>query len=94
MVTLMGGLWFAWLYIEWRENLWVPIWLHILMNFAWGLFDVSDNAMGGMGANVFRIMTIVITIVVTSRFNRKHDRFRINRKNLLINSKPSSETHT
>ena len=37
------------------------------MNFYWGGFDMADNAAGGLWANVFRIMTIVITVVVTNR---------------------------
>ncbi|MEZ5031153.1 MAG: CPBP family intramembrane glutamic endopeptidase [Saprospiraceae bacterium] len=31
-VTAMGGMWFAWLYIEWDRNLWVPLFMHMLMN--------------------------------------------------------------
>lgn len=32
LVTSIGAIWFAWLYIECNNNLWVPIFLHVLMN--------------------------------------------------------------
>ncbi|HKK75031.1 MAG TPA: type II CAAX endopeptidase family protein [Saprospiraceae bacterium] len=66
-VTFLGSFWFAWLYVSWDRNLWVPIFFHFLMNFHWGLFDMSENAMGGLWANVFRIVTIVLSIVLSLR---------------------------
>ena len=53
-VTAAGAIGFSILYKEWGWNLWVVIFLHALMNFYWMAFDVSDNAAGGMWANVFR----------------------------------------
>ena len=80
-VTSLGAIWFAWLYIEWNNNLWVPIFLHILMNLSWGLFEVSSNALGGFSTNLFRVITIALTIIVTIKYNKKNG-LRINRKNL------------
>lgn len=84
-VTSIGAIWFGWLYIEWNNNLWVPISLHILMNLSWGLFEVSSNALGGFYTNLFRIITITLTIIITIRHNKKNG-LRINRKNLIINN--------
>lgn len=86
IATFIGSAWFAWLFIEWKENLWIPIFLHIFMNLSWTLFNVSDNAMGGTYTNVFRIITIVLTVIATIQFNKRKDRFRINAKNLFINN--------
>ncbi|KAF0197762.1 MAG: CAAX amino terminal protease [Bacteroidetes bacterium] len=83
-ITSIGGIWFAWLYIEWNNNLWVPIFLHILMNISWGLFEVSNNALGGFYTNLFRIITITLTIIITIKYNQKNG-LRINSKNLIIN---------
>ena len=83
-LTSIGGIWFAWLYIEWNNNLWVPIFLHILMNISWGLFEVSNNALGGFYTNLFRIITITLTILITIKYNQKNG-LRINSKNLIIN---------
>jgi len=81
IVTAMGALWFAWLYIEWNENLWIPIFLHGFMNLSWGLFEVSQNALGGWYTNFFRMITIAVSIVVTIRYHRKCG-LRIRRRTL------------
>lgn len=64
-ITFFGALLFGWLYVEWRYNLWVPIFLHLFMNLAWMVFAVSDNALGGIYANIFRALTITLAIVLT-----------------------------
>lgn len=61
LVTAMGAVWFAWLYIEWNNNLWLPVFLQILMNFSWTLFDMSSNAIGDVFPNLFRMITIALT---------------------------------
>jgi membrane protease YdiL (CAAX protease family) len=70
--TFLGAIWFAWLYVEWDYNLWVPIFLHLLMNLAWMMFSVADNAFGGSYANIFRIATIALTVGLTIWFKRKN----------------------
>lgn len=65
--TAAGAAWFSWLYKEWEWNLWLVVFLHAFMNFSWMLFDMADNAAGGLWANVFRITTIVISVVWTKR---------------------------
>ncbi len=86
-ITAMGALWFAWLYIEWNKNLWVPIFLHALMNLSWILFEISSTALGGWYENIFRILTIALTVIITIRFRKKQGFFRINRNNLFFNPK-------
>lgn len=85
LVTFIGSAWFAWLFIEWDENLWIPIFLHILMNLSWTLFNVSENALGGVYTNVFRIITIILTVIATILYNNRKDKYRVNGNNLLIN---------
>lgn len=65
MTTFMGAILFAWVYSEWKFNLWVPIFMHLFMNFSWMLFDVSDNALGNTWGNVFRYSTIALAIIFT-----------------------------
>jgi uncharacterized protein len=84
-VTFIGALWFAWLYIEWNDNLWVPIWMHILMNLSWALFDVSSNALGGFEANIFRVVTIALSVIITIAYCKRRKLFRINKNNLFVN---------
>ncbi len=85
IVTLLGGAWYAWLLIEWKENIWLPIGLHVLMNLSWALFDISDTALGGLSANIFRAVTIALSILITIYFSKKTGGLKINRNNLLVN---------
>jgi hypothetical protein len=70
-ITAIGAIWFSWLYIEWENNLWVPIFIHTFMNLSWVLFEVSDNAMGGIYTNLFRSITIALSIIITIRYHKK-----------------------
>ena len=87
VVTALGAVWFAWLYVEWHYNLWVPIFLHTFMNLSWILFEVSDNALGGVYSNLFRALTITLTIVITIKYHRQRG-LLINKSNLLANTNP------
>lgn len=85
ITTFMGAILFAWVYVEWQYNLWVPIFLHILMNLFWMLFSVSDNAFGGGYANIFRMITIAMVILLTVVPKvRRGQKVEINRKTLLM----------
>ena len=82
-VTLLGGLLYSWLYVEWNFNLWVPICMHFFMNLAWFVFDISSNALGGIGANAFRFLSVALIIVLTIRFAKKRGFFYISKSNLI-----------
>ncbi len=84
-VTFLGAAWFAWLFIEWDENLWIPIFLHTFMNLSWILFDVSHNALGGLYSNIFRVITIAVSITLTVLYQKGRSGLVINRKNLWVN---------
>ncbi len=86
-VTAMGGMWFAWLYIEWNDNLWISIFLHLFMNAWWIIFEIADNAAGGWYANIFRVLTIAASIVITIRMRKKEGGFRITKDKLWVNKK-------
>lgn len=64
-VTLLGAVLFAWVYVEWNYNLWAPIFLHLLMNLFWAVFNGGDNALGGLTSNVFRTITLILIITLT-----------------------------
>ncbi len=84
LVTFFGAILFAWLYVEWDYNLWVPIFLHALMNMAWYLFEMDETALGGILPNVFRGLTITLAIVFTIFYKRKHNRELAITRNTLI----------
>lgn len=83
-VTAIGAAWFAWLYVEWENNLWVPIFLHIFMNFSWIFFEVGSDALGGILINIFRAVTIALTILITIFYHKKNG-LKIKKSNLLTN---------
>ena len=88
-VTFIGSVWNGWLYIEHNDNLWIPIWLHIFMNMSWSIFQTDvPGAIGNNITNLFRIITIVITVVYTIRFSKKNG-FKINKKKLWKNKPPA-----
>ncbi|UXE67216.1 MAG: CPBP family intramembrane metalloprotease [Chryseotalea sp. WA131a] len=94
-VTFFGGLWFAWLYAEWDYNLWISIGVHFLMNAYWYIFDVAHNALGGTTANVFRLMTILLSVYITIRHSRtRNNKMAINWTNLIINKNPNETLFT
>lgn len=83
LITFLGGILYAWVYVEWHYNLWVPIFLHLLMNLSWGMFSVADNALGGTYANIFRGITILLIIGLTIGYKLKRkESFRVNKRTL------------
>lgn len=87
MVTAIGSLWFNWLYVEWNYNLWVPIGFHFLMNFYWGVLDMSNNALGGLEANLYHGLTIALSIILTIYWKKRQNLTKVlTRKKLLVHT--------
>jgi len=85
ITTFLGAIFFAWLFVEWDYNLWVPIFLHTLMNLSWDLFNISDNALGNINSNIFRGLTIALAIILTILYKRKYgQKLAINRNTLFM----------
>ncbi len=83
LTTFLGAILFAWAYVEWKDNLWVPIFLHFFMNLFWMLFSAGDDALGGIWSNVFRVLTIVLIIVGTIVYKRRKGlKLAVNRSNI------------
>ncbi len=71
-ITFLGSIFFAWLFVEWDYNLWIPIGMHVLMNLYWMLFKTgSVDAAGVLLSNIFRFATIGLAIWVTIKRIRK-----------------------
>lgn len=87
-ITFLGSALFAWVYAEWEFNIWIPIFLHLLMNLLWMIFSVSGNAFGGIYANLFRTLSLVLIIGLTIFYKRKNKiPFEINKKTIWLKSK-------
>lgn len=84
-ITFLGAIFFAWLYVEWNYNLWIPILTHTLMNFTWHVFNVDNTALGDMKSNIFRTLTILLAITFTVLYKkRKNQKLIINRRTLIF----------
>lgn len=72
-VTFIGAVYFSWMYAAWNFNLWVPVGLHILMNAAWVIFDVTGTevAAGGLISNIVRVASIALAIIITVYYQKK-----------------------
>lgn len=82
-VTFAGAIWFAWIFTEWNDNLWIPIFMHFLMNLYWDLFSSENTAVGGLILNLPRILTIAISIYITIKLTKRESRqLKINKNNL------------
>jgi len=87
-ITFSGAVFFAWLYVEWNYNLWVPILTHTLMNLSWQLFEVDNSALGDIKANIFRALTIISAITYTILYKRKkNQKLTINRQTVMLKKK-------
>lgn len=71
ITTFIGAIIFAWVYVEWNYNLWVPIFLHLFMNLSWIAFSASSNALGNIYVNIFRVITILLVFVLTIIYKKK-----------------------
>jgi membrane protease YdiL (CAAX protease family) len=76
-ITALGALWFAWLYVEWGYNVWVPAAFHVLMNLYWELFAIDDTALGPTAAVVLRLAVIAVSVAVTFVIVRRQGRERL-----------------
>lgn len=73
-ITLLGGLFFGWLFVRWQFNLWPAILAHIGMNLLWNVFALGESAIGGLTGNIIRAITVLLAIVATLRMTPKGHR--------------------
>ena len=66
-VTVVAGVWWAWLYVRWGFDLWVPIGFHVLMNGWFVVFDVGDRAAGTVLSVGVRLAVVILSVVLTLR---------------------------
>ena len=71
LITFIGGLWWAWLYVEWNYNAWVPIGFHVFMNGWFQIFVVSDSALLPIAGEVARASVVLISIGLTLAMARQ-----------------------
>jgi len=65
LFTAVGGAFFAWLFVKWDGNLWVPIVVHAEMNMNWNVFDVGETAVAGWWPAALQSSVLVTAITLT-----------------------------
>lgn len=75
-VTALGSLYFSWVYTECNFNLWVPVGLHIFMNFCWIALPAEGNytAVGALIPNILRLSSIAISIIAITIYKKRKQR--------------------
>ena len=76
-ITALGAVWFAWLYVEWGYNVWVPAVFHVLMNLYSDLFAIDDTALGPASGIVLRLAVIAVSVLMTIAVQKRLGRVRI-----------------
>ena len=64
-ITAIAAVWWAWLYVEWDYNPWVPIGFHVFMNGWFVIFMVSESALLPIAGEIARASVVLISIAVT-----------------------------
>lgn len=92
-VTGIGSIIGCWIFMKWQDNLWAIFGLHSLMNLWWEVFAIDDTALGGWLANVARLLTVVLAVVLTIYKNRIWKPLPIEAENISqeVESKGNSE---
>lgn len=62
-ITTVAGTWFAWLFCESGYRIWFPLWMHIFMNAAYGVFSMSGGAAGDLEGNIVKASSILLSLV-------------------------------
>lgn len=70
-ITTIAGTWFAWLFCECGYRIWFPLWMHIFMNAAYGIFSMSGGAAGDLKGNLFKATAIILSILYVNLLIRR-----------------------
>ncbi|MEZ5424968.1 MAG: CPBP family intramembrane glutamic endopeptidase [Pyrinomonadaceae bacterium] len=92
LITGLGGVLFSWVFMRWKDNLWVPFGLHFLMNFWWEIFAVDDTALGGWVANIARFLTVAAAIFLTLYKDRFWKPLPVEEENIAEIKAPADQT--
>lgn len=91
-ITAIAAIWWSWMYIEWDNNIWVPVGLHILMNGYFAIFDVAEGTLGSWSFFFIRAVVVLISIWLTLRHIKARGHFRIGAKDWLWRGRRAETT--
>ena len=83
--TSIGALWFSWLYAESKYNLWLPVCLHVLMNWSVDVFAIGGGVLLDPKSNLFRLATMALGVAFTLYLRIKRREKIVTFRSLLVN---------
>jgi membrane protease YdiL (CAAX protease family) len=93
-ITSVAGTWFAWLFCESGYRIWFPLWMHIFMNAAYGIFGMSGGAAGDLEGNIFKASAIILSLVYIHLFIRSGKKREVTLSSLWVNQSGESPQPT
>ncbi len=84
-ITTIAGAWFSWLYCECGYRIWFPLWMHIFMNAAYGVFGMSGGAVGDIEGNIFKATAIILSIAYVHLVIRRGKKREVTITSLWLN---------
>lgn len=90
-ITGLGSIFLCWLFIRWQDNLWAIFALHSLMNLWWEVFAVDETALGGWLANIARLATILVAVILTIYKDRIWKRLPMENENVSFGKAESND---
>lgn len=84
---LIFTLWLSWIYIEWNDNLWLTLVLHLAFRVPAYLFEADFAEIDADFTVVYLIQSLIVlfSVFITVKYaHPKSKRFRINSRNLII----------
>ena len=69
LLIFAGAVVFSWLMDQWH-SLWIPFFLHVLMNLWWEVFSVSNTVLGGWFPFALQQLTVLLAIGITLYLKR------------------------
>jgi membrane protease YdiL (CAAX protease family) len=67
VVPTIGGIFFAWLFVRWKDNLWVPLGVHAALNFWWEVLHSTGDQAASQHAELARAVFVALAVVKTLR---------------------------
>lgn len=71
LLMAVTGLFFGWMFVEWRFNLWPALLLHIGLNSLWVIFAMSESPADGFMGSALRVAILIAAFAMTDKMTTK-----------------------
>lgn len=71
LIMSLTGLFFGWMFVEWRFNLWPALLLHIGLSSLWVIFAMSESKADGFMGDALRVAILIAAFAMTDKMTTK-----------------------